>query len=481
MKNKHLWLWGIFSIALFLRFFRLQHFGFCVDEAYSIYVANLSFKEVGIFLFNYDNHPPLFYYTLWAWLRTLAFFKLPANEFFVRLPFGIFSACQVIVLYYLTKEMSNETIAKIAAFCLAISSSMIILGGAESKMYSLLGLLILLSIYCLYKYLDTQRKLFAGGYIIFTILALYTHYLAFFVLLAVEIFMLFFLKKIGFKKWFIINVLILCGYIPWLPTVSHHFSFHPHMIKAGTNAIGYPRIIMDVFLTYFHGVPIYLKPWGLCYSALFCLIIFSVILSLLEKNNKYYPARLLALITILPVGIMTVAFCIPPYTFFSPRHTIFILPFFIILWLKKYPHIVVKCLLVIFIIFNLISLGRWYYNPSYQKAHWPEVCELLKAKNSDYDAIILQDPYQNYAFLYYYHDKYPVFYFKAGTPSTELNQFLKQYRRVCFISCYSWMADPKLKILKWLENNYYPVNAVTYKNLLDPTGDTTVIIFQRQI
>ena len=41
--------------------------------------------------------------------------------------------------------------------------------------------------------------------------------------------------------------------------------------------------------------------------------------------------------------------------------------------------------------------------------------------------------------------------------------------------------NTKLRVLKWLENNYYPVNAVTYKNLLDPTGDTTVIIFQRQI
>lgn len=479
MKKHNYWLYGIFILALFLRFYRLANFGFWVDEAFSAEVARLGLKEIATFLYLHDNHPPLFYYLLWGWIHILNFLRLPANEIYLRLPFVIFSSCQVVVLYYLTEKIAGKTSAKIASFCLAISASAIILGGADVRMYSLLGLLSLLSVYFLYNYITSQKKSCFWAYIIFTILALYTHYTAILLFMAQEVYLMLFIKKIGFKRWLLINVYILLGYSAWLPVMIHHFTCHPFVLMQKTGYTGYPRIFFDVLLSYFHGESIHLKPWGIYYSVLLCLILSAILLNLRAKEDAFYSSGLLALVSIMPISIMTVAFCIPPYTLFSPRQTIFILPFYLLLWLKKYPHNLVKLLLIIYIGCNLFALSRWYYNPEYQKTSWPQVCNFLQTKTSQYDAIILQNDYQNFAFRYYYHGMQPVFYFKPATTNQELEIFEKKYRRLCFISCYGWVVDPQLKILKWLEHYYIPTKIVVFKNSLDPSGSTTIMLMQR--
>ena len=475
-KKINIWPWLMFSLALFLRIYCIGKSSFWSDEANNLWIVQLGIKNINAFLYNNDNHPPLFFYFLWNWISALKLLNLPLTEVYLRIPFALFSAIQVLIIYQLAKTAWNQKIAIIAAFCLAISASHIIMGGGEVKMYSMFGLFAMLSIFFLYRWLYEGKSKHIIGYVIFTILALYTHYLAFIFLLAQELYLIFFLKRISIKNYLIVQLLIILGILPLLPNIIHHLASHKNIIM---ETPGTWRSFLDTLLIYYHGYPLQISPWSFIYFALLLLIFLTICCGIKKSNEPFYPEILLALVTFLPLGIMIGRSCMPPYIMYSVRHLIFILPFFLLLWIRPYPTIPTKLLLIIFIACNLFSLFRWYYNPDYQKARWREVVLILQQKASLSDAIILQNPYQFLVFKHYYKNNLPIYLFDQHTSAQDLIYILRNYRHIWFISCYGWMVDPQLKIAKWLGEHYKPNKVTVLKNCLDPKGNSVVIDFQK--
>ena len=474
MKKIDYWFWGIFILALFLRLYRLGYHSLWVDEGYALWLAKQRLSYIISQTASTDIHPPLFYSFFWAWINLLQLLKLPQTETWLRLPFAIFSAIQVPVLYKLTETIWNKKLAILVALGLAVSSSHIIMGGGEIKMYSMLSLFALLSIFFLYRWMISNNVIFLGGYLIFTILALYTHNLAVLLLLIEEIYLILFLNKITIRNWVIIQVLLFIGYLPWLPNFLSQLKNSPIPINNTGNLSNF----FDTYLILFHGYPIHLKQWSFFYIILLVLIFLALILSL-KKESPYFPERLFALTTILPVGVMVIISYIHPYTVFCPRHLIFILPFFLILIFKQYPSSLTKCVVVIFIICNLISLVDWYYYPNYQKARWKEIGQLLKQRVSVQDAIILQDGYQIYAFKYYFENNLPIYLFNKDTSQEAMSFVLHHYKRIWYLDYYGWLTDPNKKIGKWLLQHYIPVDMKKFECSLTPGEYTVLINFQK--
>jgi len=474
MKKAKIWLWLIFALALALRLYLLGSSSLSGDEADSIWNSSLSPAQLLKWLSSSDIHPPLFNYFLLFWIKILGFLHLPLNEAWLRLPFALFSAFQVLLLYYLGKETLGETTGKIAAFCLALSSAHIIMG-QEIRVYPLIGLFALLSVLYLFLWLKYEKSVHFWAFIIFILISLYTHYVAILMLLVIEIYLLFYIKRVGIKNWLLTQFAILLGYMPWLI-----FLWQQTVEKKCRRVFpGDLRSFFDTFLTYFHGPCIYFKPWGLLYTLLLLLIVGAAVLTLRKKDSPYYPARLFGLMCVLPPAAMLAASFFSPYVYYTPRHIIFVLPFFILLWVKTPQKYLASLLLTLFVGLNLYCLGLWYYAPEYKRSHWREAAKVLEQNLKPDDAIVLQNCSYLNALKFYYRGNLPIYLFDKDTSQSDLIKLYPAHDRIWLVTCLGWITDPQLKVANWLNKNWKASGGCAFKNKLDLGADIVIVVFQK--
>jgi mannosyltransferase len=178
--------------------------------------------------------PPLYYLFLSYWIKILG-----NSESAVRLLSVLFGTLSILVLYRIGERIFDKMTGLIAAFLFSISTFHIYFS-QEARMYSLLVLLTLCSMYYFLKLVipgttidregQTGRNwLVASLYIFFTILLLYTHTLGITPLAAQNLFALtLFLStgKIGrlkLKNWIILQVLLLIAFFPWIIIIVRQF------------------------------------------------------------------------------------------------------------------------------------------------------------------------------------------------------------------------------------------------------------------
>jgi len=164
-----------------------------------------------------DNNPPLYYTILHFWIWIFG-----DSEFAARVPSALFGSFSIIAIYAVGRFLFNKNVGLIAAFILA-TSVFHIRYSQEARAYSLLAFLTLVSFYYYLKIESSDRRLYVLGYLLSSILMLYTHYYGLLILAAQNIF--FFsnyfknhnLGALTLKKWrtsqIILGVLFLPGFI----------------------------------------------------------------------------------------------------------------------------------------------------------------------------------------------------------------------------------------------------------------------------
>lgn len=212
----------IFILAAFLRIYKLSDYpvGFLWDEAalgyngYSILKTGkdeyghffpLIFKSFG------DYKPGLYVYLT---IPTIAVFGL--NEFSVRLPSALAGLAMVILFYFLIKEVLDEKLAIVSSFLLAISPWHLNFSRGAWELNVML-FEIILGIYFLIKYLNSQKKFFYYFASLVFILSLFTYQGAkLLVPLVLFGFILFFrkeIKKVPFNQKTIFLLTVLAGFL----------------------------------------------------------------------------------------------------------------------------------------------------------------------------------------------------------------------------------------------------------------------------
>lgn len=179
--RSRLLLGAILLTGLALRAVRLNFQPLWWDEGYSVFFAT---RDFGTMLARtaVDIHPPLYYAFLQGWIALAG-----KNDVALRTMSVFIGVVSIPLIYLLARHLFNARTGMLAALLLAISP-LAVYYSQEVRMYGLVTLLGMASVYCLARLLslptgDRKRTGFAAGYILLTAAALYTEYYAAFLLI----------------------------------------------------------------------------------------------------------------------------------------------------------------------------------------------------------------------------------------------------------------------------------------------------------
>ena len=214
---------AIIILGGFLRLFQITKNALWYDEAFSAEMVKHSLTQI-IELGKFDVHPPFYYFLLRWWTLIAGDSETALRGFSV-----IFGILLIISVYLLVKKLFNSRVALIASFLITIAP-FFIQYSRESRMYMLGAFLAVASTFFLWQAFWTKKKIktlfYLGGYLIFTVTGIYTHYFLAFTTVAQIIGILlgilivdkktrqFLSQKIGY--FFLSLFLTIVFYLPWL-------------------------------------------------------------------------------------------------------------------------------------------------------------------------------------------------------------------------------------------------------------------------
>jgi|GEM_PF-2644128 len=208
-KEKKVILLALFltlALGITLRFFYLGKFGLSFDES----LTALQVKHIGRINFFKNILPPFYIYFL-------HFFTGHINsEFAWRFPSLIFGSFSIILMFFLGRMLFNEKIGLISAFLVSISPFQIYYS-QTARPYSMMGMLSLLSVFFLVKSFRKGTFLYWLGFIMFSLIAIYCHYMAMLIWGAQLIFFFLVRKDLSAvikRKWYISNLLLFLFVAP---------------------------------------------------------------------------------------------------------------------------------------------------------------------------------------------------------------------------------------------------------------------------
>lgn len=259
-----------------------------------------------------DVHPPLFQILLHGWLTVFGFSEMSARGFSL-----LVGTIAVIVFRPFARSFYPDKRADIATALFAINLFAITFT-AEVRSYQLLLLFSLLNGYFLFRYLFEGQKSALIGYVIFSIMAIYTHYFGVILLLSHALIMLVALIKRRDKTLFLhatltYSTLLIC----WLPLLSS--------VLADVNRESFwienpSFLLLLAYVPVFFGGPL----------ALTLLLPLSRIKKAWPDHGYKEGSLLIAALAILLIPYL-IGFLIHPIQ--NPRNAIISLPFWI-LWIS---------------------------------------------------------------------------------------------------------------------------------------------------
>lgn len=134
----------------------------------------------------------------------------------VRLPSLLAGTALVPLAYLLGRRTVGGAAGLVAAALLALQPYQLFYA-TEARAYALVAFLAGLSTLCLLRALDTNRRGWWAGYVLATLGAAYTHYVAAFVL-AVELAWAAWTHRERLRELLVANGLVVLGLLPWLPS-----------------------------------------------------------------------------------------------------------------------------------------------------------------------------------------------------------------------------------------------------------------------
>lgn len=203
------------GVGLILRIHLLLIRGtFWFDEMFSVHFGTLPSWEDSWRFWVLETNPPL--YTLF--LRSYLPLFENVNEIVARAPSLLFSVFAMVLLFATTRRLYTKTAATFATFLLAFSSIHIILA-TETRSYSLLVCLTLLSMYAFIRIaIDREHKPWLWLILfICDLFLLYTHLTAS-ILLVIQFLSLIVVEaeKKTWRRWWFIHGLAFIFWLPWL-------------------------------------------------------------------------------------------------------------------------------------------------------------------------------------------------------------------------------------------------------------------------
>jgi len=399
---------SILILGFVLRSYNLSYQSIWLDEAFSIYYSQ---QELMNIISLRDPSPPLYYTLLHFWIKFSGI-----SESGVRLLSVIFGTASIFIIYLLGTCILNKEAGIFSAILLAFSP-LHIYYSQEARTYSLLFLLTLLSMYFYCKFDKNASKWNLFGYFISTVLLLYSHFYALFIIFAQNIH-LFIINKSKFSKkswdnsdilriprffivstyfihnkklkmWILIQALIFICYIPWIVQL---FSIIPENSYSWIPRPSASDLITIINHSFSGGV---FSFYGLT------LTVICILLIMRYKYNSEKSSLFLIWITV-PVLVPFIYSSI--FTpIFTPKYVYFVsLPLFIMISqvLSSMKTTNKRVLLSVLVILSFATL--FVQQNTISKPSWDNVAEYLQDNYEENDKIVIINSYDIMPLSYYF-------------------------------------------------------------------------------
>lgn len=202
----------VLSLSFILRLYNIRAESLYLDEIYSLERSKLEPNMI------YEvSYRPLYFFLLHYWMKIFG-----TSVMALRIPAMLFGTLSVFILYKTARLLFDENIAALSALLLAISEFHI-WQSQEVRMYSMLAFFAALSVYFFLVLINKKRSWpIAIGYLLSSILLLFTHPFGVFILLVQNTF--FFTLYIhegsdlvsSLKGWILLQILLFISFIPLL-------------------------------------------------------------------------------------------------------------------------------------------------------------------------------------------------------------------------------------------------------------------------
>lgn len=166
---------AIILLGLGLRLYRIDAFGWWDGEPHTILHSLHPLMELPRVLRDFAGHPPLWF------VLTHLLLHLGSNETLLRFLALLVGVLSLPLIYRLGEHLFGKAEGLLASFLLAISP-VAIRWSQSVRMYSAMLLFSMLSLFFLLRALQQGKAIFWAGFALSTLLSLYNHYFAFFVL-----------------------------------------------------------------------------------------------------------------------------------------------------------------------------------------------------------------------------------------------------------------------------------------------------------
>ena len=223
----------VLGSGLFFRLYHLTLESFWLDEGYAVEMAQRTVAET-FRLLSQDLHPPVYTLSLHGWIQMFGH-----SEFAFRFFSVLFGMLLIPLVYRLARHLFDVSTARYAALLTSFSIFHVYYS-QEARPYTLLIFITVLSFYFFVRLLESDKKRYQAGYVLFTIAMLYTHSFGVFTLAAQNAIFLYRLvrgraRSGALLSWVVLQLSLLVLWSPWiLITVKFGSSMKDNWISKPT-------------------------------------------------------------------------------------------------------------------------------------------------------------------------------------------------------------------------------------------------------
>jgi mannosyltransferase len=454
LHGRHRWvLGGILIIGAVLRLFLLANKSIWLDEAFSISISQHSLGDLLDLVVRTDVNPPFYYLLLKFWLL------LGESPSHIRLLSAFLSTTSIALMYLVVSSVFDDSQAGLIGAAILALSPFHIWHAQEARMYALLIFFVLASAYFMIQALKHGSPRYWFGYVLSTVLALYTDNGAIWYFLGISAFYLLSTKHFPgrIRGWLLSQATIILLFMPWLPflvqqtsQVTENFWLPPPTYQSvlavflDINSLNFPWIALSVFYLTVIFVWSYIVPengWQRRLATIWLFIPLALSL-LIGLRQPLFLSRNLIIASIgyylLVVGTMR--------KFGSAKATV--------------------VLLIPLLLMNAVSIGHNAFRE--EKENWQDLTQYVAAaaKNTKGGLALFFPPYAELPFTYYF-QRYDAPLETQGYPESEILLHPKQ-KRVANPSDllegrqYIWLvllddntSNMHVVVKKWLDNHGY--------------------------
>ncbi|MBN2185783.1 MAG: glycosyltransferase family 39 protein [Candidatus Krumholzibacteriota bacterium] len=476
-KRKWTILAAIIIVAFILRFFRLGHQSFWVDEmmtigSYSSPPAPVTYWKKLL----WDMHGPLYSLIMHFW--SLA----STSESWLRAPSAVAGVLSVFFIYRWIRMIGSESAALAGALILALNPFHIYYS-QELRFYSLLTMFLILSMIAFSRFTEKPGRKSAVVLGATLGLACLSHFMAIFLCAGILVYMLVTGKVKGeYLRFGSLAALIVFIFVsPWIYR-EIYFLRQINVVdisglpeasklrgKLTLNRWSYPYILYAFSVGFSFGPDLrtlrgassgieLLKGYGFPLITVSVIFGVTVLRGLIESARRHLLQLFLSILAV-SIGAVTIAAMLN-IKVFNVRYLMSAFPVFIALTAFGIPEsgrwrkIILSAVLLILV----ISVWNYHFDPLYERDDIRSGAEVITSREIEGDLILV--PGFETIFRHYYSGSNEIVGFipvdKGEKHTTALvSEYIKGHGRIWYFQCREWDVDPDRLVISALSSASY--------------------------